>query len=182
MVVSNSGTPERNQFFEALSAVKEVKSGGKYKNNVGGPVADKLDFIRSFRFNIAFENAQHPGYTSEKIVEAMYAKTIPLYWGDPEIGHEFNTQSFLNRSEYTSTSEFIEAILTLENDKYAYLDKLAQPWFYQDQPNQYFDLQRLRRFFQQIVAQKDHYTPIAQQRFKQKVLYPLSLKIKRLFY
>ena len=73
-------------FFQRLSRRKRVDSGGRAFNNIGGPIPAgspaKLDFLRAYKFNLAFENASLPGYTTEKIVEAYvrYIKgwaTIP---------------------------------------------------------------------------------------------------------
>ena len=43
----------------------------------------KLEFLRPYKFNLAFENASVPGYTTEKIVDAMQARAMPIYWGNP---------------------------------------------------------------------------------------------------
>ena len=64
---------------------KHIDSGGKYKNNIGAPVADKLAFLSEGKFNIAFENSSANGYTTEKLIEAFAAGTIPLYWGDESV-------------------------------------------------------------------------------------------------
>ena len=56
MVVSNSKCKSRNNFYHLLNQQKKVDSGGKYLNNVGGPVHDKLDFISKYKFTLAFEN------------------------------------------------------------------------------------------------------------------------------
>ena len=81
-VVSNAKeSEERINFFYELSKYKQVASGGKYANNVGGPVANKRDFISRYLFNIAFENSSHPGYTTEKIAEPWLEGCIPIYWG-----------------------------------------------------------------------------------------------------
>jgi hypothetical protein len=50
MVVSNGKCKRRNKFFDKLSSVAKVDSGGRYQNNIGGPVSDKLAFIENYRF------------------------------------------------------------------------------------------------------------------------------------
>lgn len=83
-VVSNGRANKvRGDFFRALSKKYFVASGGRYKNNIGTPVDDKMKFIRKYKFNIAFENSSSPGYVTEKIIEALAARTVPIYWGDP---------------------------------------------------------------------------------------------------
>ena len=49
MVVSNANAEERIRFFTELSKYKQVDSGGKWNNNVGGPVADKSKFIKDYK-------------------------------------------------------------------------------------------------------------------------------------
>ena len=60
-VNSNAKAKERINLFDKLSEYKLVHSGGKVRNNVGGRVPDKVKFISDYKFNIAFENASHPG-------------------------------------------------------------------------------------------------------------------------
>ena len=110
-VVSNSTeTEQRISFFHELSKYKQVASGGKYANNVGGPVANKRDFIRNYLFNIAFENSSYPGYTTEKIAEPWVEGCIPIYWGDPEITRDINPDCFINMHDFTSFDDAIEYI------------------------------------------------------------------------
>lgn len=81
-IYSNSGADKnRSDFFEALTKYKYVHSGGKYLNNIGGRVDDKLAYQKQFKFSIAFENSSTNGYTTEKIIHAKAAGTVPIYWG-----------------------------------------------------------------------------------------------------
>lgn len=49
--------------------------------NYYGPVKNKIKTLMNYNFTIAFENSDHPGYISEKIIHAFIAGTVPLYWG-----------------------------------------------------------------------------------------------------
>lgn len=81
-VVSNGKADEkRSEVFMALNSYKRVDSAGKFKNNVGFYVDDKVSFLRQFKFNICFENSYTNGYITEKIIDAKKADTIPIYWG-----------------------------------------------------------------------------------------------------
>ena len=77
-VVSNPLNPYRNEAFRKLCEYKNVDSGGKFLNNVGGPVSDKYAFESRHKFSLCFENGAHSGYTTEKLVQALSART-PLY-------------------------------------------------------------------------------------------------------
>jgi len=132
-VVSNNGCQERNQFYTELSKYKKVDSGGRFANNIGYAVDSKVKFQSEYKFSIAFENnayrPQHPGYTTEKIMEPMTVNSIPIYWGNPEIGKEFNTKSFINVYDFDSIDAVIDHIIYLDKNDDKYLEILNQPWF-----------------------------------------------------
>jgi len=46
-------------------------------------------------FHIAVENSRNRGYFTEKIVDAFLSKTIPLYWGCPNIGDFFDLDGII---------------------------------------------------------------------------------------
>ena len=127
-VVSNNGCQERNSFYTELSKYKKVDSGGRFANNIGGPVDNKVNFQSDYKFSIAFENnayrPQHPGYTTEKIMEPMTVNSIPIYWGNPEIEKEFNTKSFVNFYDFHSMQDMIDYIIELDKDNGKYLQML----------------------------------------------------------
>jgi hypothetical protein len=92
-IYSNPGAgPERDEFFHMLSRYKPVDSAGRHLNNTGFRVKDKASFQRGYKFSIAFENSSTPGYSTEKIIDAYCALTVPIYWGDPEIARDFNPE------------------------------------------------------------------------------------------
>ncbi len=158
----------RVEFFRKLSKYKKVDSGGRKFNNIGGPIPPgsqaKIDFLRPYKFNIAFENRSLLGYTTEKIFEPMIARCLPIYWGNPEINAEFNPRSFLNRADFASDEALIEKIIELDNDDEKYLEYLRQPYFHNDTPNLYFSRDRILDFFEKIFSQQ--ITPVAQSRRK----------------
>ena len=129
-VVSNATeTEQRISFFHELSKYKEIASGGKYANNVGGPVANKRDFIRNYLFNIAFENSSYPGYTTEKIAEPWLEGCIPIYWGDPEITRDINPDCFINMHDFTSFDAAIAHIKEVDASPELQTKYLSAPFF-----------------------------------------------------
>jgi hypothetical protein len=132
-VASNGNCQERNQFVQELSKYKMVDSGGRWMNNIGYPVSDKRKFQSEYKFSVAFENnayrPQHPGYSTEKIMEPMTVNSIPLYWGNPIIDKEFNTKSFVNFYDFGNVKDMIDFIIKLDKNDDKYLEMLNQPWF-----------------------------------------------------
>ena len=129
-VVSNATeTEQRISFFHELSKYKEIASGGKYANNVGGLVANKQDFISNYLFNIAFENSSYPGYTTEKIAEPWIEGCIPIYWGDPEVTRDINPDCFINMHDYASFDAAIAHIKEVDASPAMQIKYLSAPFF-----------------------------------------------------
>jgi alpha(1,3/1,4) fucosyltransferase len=121
--------PARDTFFRLLSAYKKVDSAGRHLNNTGFRTNDKAAFQRQYKFSIAFENASTRGYVSEKIIQAYAAGTVPIYWGDPDIGLDFNPESFVNCLAYPSLETAVERVVELDNDEEAYARTFEAPFF-----------------------------------------------------
>lgn len=123
IVVSNglSADQSREKLFEVLSRYKTVDSGGRYRNNVGGPVKDKNEFQSKYKFTIASENVSSPGYVTEKIIESFAARTIPIYWGDPLVDEIYNPKAFINCMNYESFDDVLAEVIRLDKDDQAYL-------------------------------------------------------------
>ena len=132
-VVSNGNCDLRNNFFKKLSKYKKVDSGGRFLNNIGYAVDNKVKFQSEYKFSIAFENnAYRPGYDwyiTEKVMEPMTVNSIPLYRGGSCINEDFNTKSFINYHDFNSEDDMIDYIIELDKDDSKYLKMLNQPWF-----------------------------------------------------
>lgn len=112
---------KRGLFFELLNQYKRVDSGGRYKNNIGGAVRDKIKFQSECKFSIAFENCSYDGYSTEKIMEAFASNTIPIYYGDPRITDDFNEESFINCHKYQTLEEVVERVKEIDSNDELYL-------------------------------------------------------------
>jgi hypothetical protein len=153
-VVSNSnGVKDRENMFFELSKYKPVNSGGRYLNNIGKPVDDKLDFEQKHKFSICFENCSHPGYTTEKLVEAFAARTVPIYWGDPEVTKVFNPKAFVNVMDFLSLEAAIERIKQIDADDQLYMQILREPALISEAYNSENQYLLLVDFLHHIVEQ-----------------------------
>lgn len=121
-VVSNkNGDIIRNRFYKLLNEYKKIDCGGQLYNNVGGPVANKLNFISEYKFNISFENSKVYGYTTEKLMESFVSETLPIYWGNPLVGQDFNIKSFINVHDFNSLEDAVDYVIKVDNDENLYL-------------------------------------------------------------
>jgi hypothetical protein len=126
---SNPRARVRNQFFRRLRAYRPIASGGRVLNNLGAEVENKMDFLRRHKFAIAFENSAHPGYTTEKLLHALVSQAVPIYWGNPLVGRDFNTRSFVNCHDYPNFDAVIEEVKRIDKDDKLYRSYLAEPYF-----------------------------------------------------
>ena len=123
----------RSQIFEKLSAYKRVESPGTFLNNMsGGEAVDwrnesKTDFQRQCKFTICFESTAHYGFITEKITDAFFSDTIPIYMGSGNITDIFNHDAFLNAADYPSLDDLVEKVKELDQDDEKYLQMLRQP-------------------------------------------------------
>ncbi len=118
---------QREEMFKKLSEYKKVDAGGAYLNNIGGRVKNKLEFEMQHKFSIAFENSSRSGYTTEKLVNAFAARTIPIYWGDPYVAKEFNENRFINCHAYKSLDEVIARVKEIDADDELYIKMINEP-------------------------------------------------------
>lgn len=123
----------RGDFFKQLCTYKRVESPGRYLNNMPDGTAvrwnnsSKTDFQKKCKFTLCFESTSHYGFVTEKITDAFYADTIPVYFGNPMIKDIFNEKAFINCADYESFDAVIEKIKELDQDDEKYLEMLRQP-------------------------------------------------------
>ena len=168
-VVSNPNCETRNEIYFKLSKYKKIDSAGKFLNNIGhlpdGPSElYKLPFVSQYKFTLAYENfskkfsdsilagdnSRNCSITSEKILEPMKVNSIPIYWGNPLIGEEFNKSSFINRYDFSSDEQMIEYIIELDNNDELYFDKLSQPWLPNNSIPEELKIETIKKFLYSI--------------------------------
>ena len=59
------------------------------------PFGDKADGLVPYRYSVVIENVRERNYFTEKLVDAILCKTVPIYWGCPNIGDFFDTEGMI---------------------------------------------------------------------------------------
>lgn len=132
-IASNPRGSLRNAFFKKLNRLKHVDSAGRHFNNYGSPVVDKLAFLKDYRFNLAFENSQSPGYVTEKLIEPLLVGCIPIYWGAPDVNRDFNSSCMINVSDFPDSDTAIDYIMQADRDESIRLRHLSASVFKNNQ-------------------------------------------------
>lgn len=149
-VVSNgNAVPLREYFYKELSKYKPIASGGRYLNNVGGPVPDKLAFCSQYKFNIAIENSISPGYTTEKIMQPLTVNSVPIYYGNPTVETDFLEGCMVRIKDKNDVERAIETVIALDKDDDRYLQMAQAPCLTMNSPEYYFD--KMSAFLRNIL-------------------------------
>ena len=68
-----------------------------------GPSLKKADGLASYRYSVVIENVRERNYFTEKLIDALLCRTVPIYWGCPNIGDFMETRGMIlciERSRY----------------------------------------------------------------------------------
>lgn len=128
---NKNGNPIRKEFFDELSKYKNIISAGKFLNNTGYAIKNKIEIQKQCKFTIAFENEKYPGYSTEKIIDAFIARTIPVYWGDEIIGNNINSKAFINCNTSKDIPDVIRQIEQIDKNDDLWLKIANEPIFLQ---------------------------------------------------
>lgn len=75
----------RKTIIDLLNPVETVKCAGSFLKNTNDLQEkfgdNKIEYLKTFKFNICPENSDTNGYVTEKLFEAIISGTIPIYWG-----------------------------------------------------------------------------------------------------
>lgn len=141
----------RGDFFKKLSEYKRVESPGTYLNNTNGESVNwkdnsKTDFQRKCKFTLCFESTKSGGFVTEKITDAFYADTIPVYFGSEEVFNIYNKDAMIfcaSRDDFDAT---IKKIIELDKNDDKFLEMANQPIL---NPN--FDYQKFRADYEAFL-------------------------------
>ena len=155
LVISNAKQTDgvREKLYHKLALYKKIASGGRWKNNVGGPVKDKVAFQKDYKFVLACENMYSPGYTTEKILEGFASNAIPIYYGDPDVVLDFNPKAFINSHDFKTMDDLVKYVKEVDEDDALYLKMIREPIFKNGKlPEEYTD-QAVLSFLSNIFDQ-----------------------------
>lgn len=76
-----------------------------------------IEMYKKCDFVFAMENCIEEGYISEKLGNAFYSGAIPIYWGASIVKEFFNSDSYINVSDFDSLEEVADYISNLSDEK-----------------------------------------------------------------
>lgn len=158
----------RNNFFKKLSKYKRIDSPGRCMNNMpainnknpresrlsGNWAIEKIDFIKDYKFTIAFEN-NLGGYITEKLVHPLLVNSIPIYFGNKKVDRDFNTKCFINANDFKNVKEVIKHVIKVDKDDTLYRQYLEQPIFKNKKQSFFDNEERIEKRLSEIVDYKN---------------------------
>ena len=79
-------------YFRSISQVPHIHD---YGNNPFLTLHNKFTLFEEYQFSIVIENSQQINYFTEKLIDCILTKTIPIYWGCPNISDFFDTTGWI---------------------------------------------------------------------------------------
>ncbi len=59
------------------------------------PIDDKSVAHAPYWFSVVVENSRVPGYFTEKLIDSLLCRSLPIYWGAPDIAHFFDHRGMI---------------------------------------------------------------------------------------
>ena len=86
-----------------------------YGRGIGTTVDSKGLTLKPYRFCFAIENGKFAGYHSEKVLDCFLTGTVPIYYGDPDIGDIFDTSGMIILDQEFDLEKLVKS---LTSDRY----------------------------------------------------------------
>ena len=62
---------------------------------IGKDLHEKDKLFLDYQFSLVIENSRQKNYFSEKLIDCLITKTLPIYWGCPNISDWFDTRGWI---------------------------------------------------------------------------------------
>ena len=141
-----------------MNKYKKVDALGPYLNNSSSNKGtrvnyrDKVGIQSEYKFTVSLESGNYTDFFTEKITDAFFSYTIPIYDGDPNICETFNKRAFINCADFKTIDDVIRRVIEIDSNDELYLDMVNEPVFNEAfNPEEKFD--EFLSFFGHIFSQ-----------------------------
>jgi hypothetical protein len=106
--ISHSGHRLRHQALRVL----EGSALHAFGSSVPGlrPLQDKVEALAPYMFHIVIENGPRECYFTEKLLDAIVLRAVPIYWGCKRIGEVFDTAGILTFEDAGELGVIVDAL------------------------------------------------------------------------
>jgi hypothetical protein len=89
---------------------------------------------------------------TEKLVDPMFAGSIPIYVGDPQAMLSFDPASYVDFTRFATMKEMLAFVREIDHDRDLYLKMLAAPFYRGNAIPGYARDENILAFFDRIAA------------------------------
>ena len=104
--------------FSNLPDAWQKKLKKNFKEGEGRLIDNKLKCLARYRFCLCIENFEYPGYITEKIIHCMVAKSIPIYYGAPNIKEHIPSECYIDAREFENVDLLVEHLLEMNKESH----------------------------------------------------------------
>lgn len=106
--------PVLARIYEQFPGLPRLKKFPSWR----GSVKRKHDILKQYRFCICYENSSYPGWTTEKMLDAMFAGCVPVYLGDPEVCKIVPPNAFIDMRQFHSYDDLYRFLKGMSDAEY----------------------------------------------------------------
>ena len=71
-------------------------------------IPDKRPMLYPFQYSVVMENGKRRNWITEKLIDCLVARTIPIYWGAPNVNEYFNPDGILQFDTVNDLRQILE--------------------------------------------------------------------------
>jgi|TARA_Y100000034_G_scaffold136153_1_gene211121 hypothetical protein len=113
----------RQAVFEYLKDKEEINNFSVRSIRTPPRIDNKKEIFKNAKYSIIIENEVTPNWITEKLIDCFITKTIPIYWGAPNVGEYFDDEGIL---PFSSLSDLERILNTLSSEEYTELEEVIQ--------------------------------------------------------
>ena len=73
-------------------------------------IESKNILFENAKYHVVIENTSRPNWITEKLIDSLATKTIPIYWGCPNVGDFFNEEGILTFNNMDELNTVLNSI------------------------------------------------------------------------
>jgi hypothetical protein len=139
------------KYYKSADALGSCRNAdGKRRDETDRPTYDILiktyyelavEKYKPYKFVIACENTRIDGYVTEKLMNVVLARAVPIYLGAPDIFSDgiFNSKSMIHVADFESYEKCVEYVKKVDETPELYMQYIKEPLFIDNKLPKCFD-------------------------------------------
>lgn len=104
-----------------------------------GACDSKYEVLSQYHFSLCFENMSMSGYVTEKIFDCLYAGTVPLYLGAPDIAELIPADAYIDCRNFGSWQEMQDQVMALSDARIAEIRNAGRQFLRSEAGQRYYN-------------------------------------------